>query len=140
MSLSPRITRTNPDGLHPTPGYHHVTMVSPGTTVYLAGQCPLDEHGTLVGAEDLEAQVEQVIANCLVALGAVNAGPHDVVRSVIYVASDGQSDLAAAWRQLMGSPLREAFTTAATLLGVAQLGFSGQLIEIELTAAFSAGA
>ena len=40
----------------------------------------------------------------------------------------------------MASPLREAFTTAATLLGVAQLGFPGQLIEIELTAALKAGA
>jgi enamine deaminase RidA (YjgF/YER057c/UK114 family) len=131
----PRVFRINPEGLHPTPGYHHVTRVSPGNMAYLAGQCPLDEQGTLVGPGDLEAQIEQVVANSLLALEAVNARPHDVVRSVIYVASDSRPDLADAWKLLMNSPLREAFTTAATLLGVAQLGFPEQLIEVELTAA-----
>lgn len=133
--MSPRITRITPDGLHPTPGYHHVTVVEAGRTAYLAGQCPLDAQGTLVGPEDLEAQIDQVVANAVNALDAVNARPQDVVRSVIYVVSDAQPDLAFAWKQLMRSPLAPAFTTAATLLGVAQLGFPGQLIEIDLTAA-----
>jgi len=43
--------------------------------------------------------------------------------------------LAAAWRRLASSVIGPAFTTASTLLGVAQLGFRGQLIEIDLTAA-----
>jgi enamine deaminase RidA (YjgF/YER057c/UK114 family) len=77
----------------------------------------------------------QVVANALAALEAVGAGPEDVVRSVIYVVSDSRTTLAAAWHQLTQSPLAPAFTTAATLLGVAQLGYPGQLIEIDLTAA-----
>jgi enamine deaminase RidA (YjgF/YER057c/UK114 family) len=132
--MTARITRLNPPALHATPGYHHVTVVEAGRTAYLAGQCPLDPHGDLAG-DDLSAQTRQVIANSLAALEAVGAAPEDVVRSVIYVVSDSQPTLAAVWRQLTESPLAPAFTTAATLLGVAQLGYPGQLIEIDLTAA-----
>lgn len=56
-----RVQRLNPDGLHATPGYHHITVVEAGRTAYLAGQCPLDEHGALVGDGDLPAQVDQVV-------------------------------------------------------------------------------
>ncbi len=33
------------------------------------------------------------------------------------------------------SPLGPAFTSASTLLGVAALGYQGQLVEVDLTAA-----
>ena len=130
-----RTTRINPEQLHPTPGYHHITVVEAGRTAYLAGQCPLDRSGTLVGPGDLEAQVDQVAANALAALDAVGARPEDVVRSVIYVVSDDTGDLGQAWRRLNGSVIAASFTTASTLLGVAQLGFPGQLVEVDLTAA-----
>ena len=132
--MTSRITRLNPPALHATPGYHHVTVVEAGRIAYFAGQCPLDADGELVGA-DLIAQTRQVVANSLAALEAVGAAPEDVVRAVIYVVSDSQPILAATWRQLTESPLAPAFTAAATLLGVAQLGYPGQLIEIDLTAA-----
>ena len=83
--MSAEITRINPAGLHTTPGYHHITVVECGRTAYLAGQCPLGPDGALVGRDDLDAQVDQVVANALTALAAVGAGPADVVRSVIYV-------------------------------------------------------
>ena len=101
---------------------------------YLAGQCPIDTAGALVGDGDINAQIDQVVANAMVALGAVGAGPSDVVRTVVYVVSDG-SALGAAWERLTQSPLGSAFTSASTLLGVAQLGFRGQLVEVDLTAA-----
>jgi enamine deaminase RidA (YjgF/YER057c/UK114 family) len=132
------ITRTNPAGLHPTPGYHHVTVVEAGRTAYLAGQCPLDGSGELVGAGDLGAQIDQVAANALVALTAVGAEPGNVVRSVIYVVSSDVDVLGAAWHRLVGSVIGPAFTTASTLVGVAQLGFRGQLVEVDLTAALPA--
>jgi enamine deaminase RidA (YjgF/YER057c/UK114 family) len=132
--MSSRITRLNPPTLHATPGYHHVTIVEAGRTAYLAGQCPLDTAGELAGP-DLPSQIRQVVANSLAALEAVGAGPEDVVRSVIYVVSDNQPTLAAVWTELTESPLAPAFATASTLLGVARLGYPGQLIEIDLTAA-----
>ncbi|MEU8222967.1 RidA family protein [Kribbella sp. NPDC048915] len=128
------IERTNPSELHATPGYHHVTTVHANTLVYLAGQCPLTPSGELVEG-GLEAQTAQVIANILTALKSANATPEDVVRTVIYVASSDQKELGAVWAQLNASPLAPAFTTASTLLGVAQLGFTGQRVEIDVTAA-----
>jgi enamine deaminase RidA (YjgF/YER057c/UK114 family) len=129
------ITRLNPKQLHETPGYHHVTVVEAGRLAFLAGQCPLDKDGNVVGVDDVEAQVDQVAANALTALAAVGAGPEHVVRSVIYVVTDQTATLASAWRWFNDSPLAPAFTTASTLLGVARLGFTGQLVELDLTAA-----
>ncbi|MFI6680678.1 RidA family protein [Kribbella sp. NPDC050470] len=128
------IERANPDKLHPTPGYHHITKVQADTLIYLAGQCPLDPSGDLAEG-GLEGQTDQVIRNILVALESAGATPDDVVRTVIYVASPVRDDLAAVWTQLNASPLALAFTSASTLLGVAQLGFPGQLVEIDVTAA-----
>ena len=131
------ITRLNPEQLHETPGYHHVTIVGTGRLAYLAGQCPLDRADKVVGHGDVEAQVDQVAANALAALAAVGAQPEDVVRSVIYVASDDSGALAAVWRRFRASSIAQAFTTASTLLGVAALGYPGQLVELDLTAALS---
>lgn len=133
--MNARIRRINPEQLHRTPGYHHVTVVEAGRTAHLAGQCPLDGDGLLVGPGSLDLQIDQVAKNAYAALAAVDAGPEDVVRSVIYVCSGEPGVLGAAWRRLTDSVIGPAFTTASTLLGVAQLGFAGQLIEVDLTAA-----
>lgn len=130
-----RIERLNPPGLHATPGYHHVTVVETKRMAHLAGQCPLDVEGRLVGEGDLTAQVDQVVANVLAALGAVGARPSDVVRTHVWVASDDRDDLAAVWARLRGSELADALTTASTLVGVARLGYPGQLVELDVTAA-----
>jgi enamine deaminase RidA (YjgF/YER057c/UK114 family) len=131
------ITRLEPDGLHPTAGYAHVTIVDSGRLAMLAGQCPLDHDGHLVGPNDILAQVDQVVANATVALAAARADPEDVVRSVIYVVSDDPRVLSSVWDRLTESGIGPAFTTASTLLGVAALGYRGQLVEVELTAAIS---
>ncbi|MFF3249404.1 RidA family protein [Streptomyces sp. NPDC002870] len=133
--MTAKIIRINPEQLHETPGYHHITVVETGRTAYLAGQCPLDRNGSLVGPGSVEVQVDQIVVNALAALAAVNAQPQHVVRSVIYVRSDDRDVLGTAWRQLTASALGPAFTSASTLLGVAQLGFEGQLVEVDLTVA-----
>jgi enamine deaminase RidA (YjgF/YER057c/UK114 family) len=133
--MTAEITRINPDQLHPTAGYHHITVVEAGRTAFLAGQCPLDRSGALAGPGDLDGQIDQVAANALAALSAVGVRPDHVVRSVIYVVSADVAVLGSAWRRLTHSAIGSAFTTASTLLGVAQLGFAGQLIEVDLTAA-----
>jgi enamine deaminase RidA (YjgF/YER057c/UK114 family) len=129
------IERINPAGLHQTPGYHHVTVVPAGRLAFLAGQCPLDENGAVVAMGDWRGQVDQVVRNTLAALAAVGAGPEHAVRTVIYVVSDETVVLGSVWRRLLESPLAPAFTTASTLLGVAKLGFTGQLVELDVTAA-----
>src|SRR5215471_6306176 len=128
------IQRINPPGLHQTPGYHHVTVADATRMVFLAGQCPLDERGQLVGTGDLGMQVEQVIRNIVTALSCVGATPDDVVRTVIYVVSSDRDDLSFVWSMLQNSDIATALSTASTLLGVSQLGYTGQLVEIDVTA------
>jgi enamine deaminase RidA (YjgF/YER057c/UK114 family) len=132
------IDRFNPPTVHEPAGYSHVTISGVGRLAHLAGQCPLDRSGEVVGEPgDYAAQTEQVIANCLAVLEAAGAAPADVVRSVVYVVSPDSAVLAAVWRHLTASPLAAAFTTASTLLGVASLGYRGQLVEVDLTAALA---
>jgi enamine deaminase RidA (YjgF/YER057c/UK114 family) len=126
----------NPPGVHDPAGYSHVTITGEGRLAHLAGQCPLDIDGKVVGsAGDYDAQTDQVIANCLTVLAAAGAAPADVIRSIIYVVSADSSVLAAVWERLNASPLGPAFTSASTLLGVTALGYRGQLVEVDLTAA-----
>jgi enamine deaminase RidA (YjgF/YER057c/UK114 family) len=129
------IEKTNPEGMHLPPGYHQLTVADVTRLVFLAGQCPLDRDGALIGPGDLLAQVDQVLANITTGLAAAGATAADVVRTVIYVVSADRADLAAVWARLHASDLAEAFTSASTLLGVSQLGFPGQLVEIDVTAA-----
>ena len=118
------LTLLNPPGLHPTAGYAHVTIAAAGRTAHLAGLCPLDADEKVVGP-DLDAQIDQVVANGLAVLEAAGATPEDVVRSVIYVVSDQSTVLAAAWRRLTASALGPAFRTASTLLGSRRSGTAG---------------
>ncbi|MFI5932457.1 RidA family protein [Actinoplanes sp. NPDC051494] len=132
------LEKLNPPTIHEPSGYSHVTISAPGRIAHLAGQCPLDLAGKVVGAPgDYLAQTDQVITNCLAALTAAGAEPSDVVRSIVYVTSPDSTVLSAVWDHLNNSELAPAFTTASTLLGVTALGYSGQLIEVDLTAALS---
>jgi enamine deaminase RidA (YjgF/YER057c/UK114 family) len=134
------IARLNPERLHQTSGYAHVTIVDSGRLAVLAGQCPLDRNGRIVGDGDVLAQADQVAANALEALAAAGATPAGVIRSVIYVVSDDPGVLAAVWDRLTASVIGPAFTTESTLLGVAALGYGGQLVEVDLTAALPGSA
>ncbi len=119
-------------GLFPPPGYAHVAIASGAKLVVTAGAVPLDETGTLVGPGDYRAQARQTIANLLRQLAAGGARPEDVLKTTVYVVAGDGDDLVAVWEVVQASPLAAA---ASTLLGVALLGYSGQLVEIEAIAA-----
>jgi enamine deaminase RidA (YjgF/YER057c/UK114 family) len=129
------LERFNPPTVHAPSGYSHVTISPAGRLAHFAGQCPLDLDERVVGEPgDYPAQTDQVIVNCLAVLAAAGVKPADVVRSIVYVVSPDSAVLSRVWDQLMASELAPAFTTASTLLGVAALGYAGQLVEIDLTA------
>lgn len=123
--------KTSPD-LAPPPGYAHVAIASGHRLVLTAGGVPLDAQGNLVGEGDVVAQTKQVIANLLEQLRLAGANPEDVLKTTVYVAATENSDLVTVWQEVQASPLAPA---ASTLLGVACLGYSGQLVEIEAIAA-----
>ncbi len=107
---------------------HDVTRL-----VFTAGACPLDADGNTVAIGDVAGQAEQVMANLQVALRAAGAGLGDVVKSTVYVATQRQEDLLAAW-EVVHRWFGE-HDAPSTLLGVAVLGYNDQLVEVEAVAA-----
>ncbi len=129
------VQRFNPDSLHRPPGYHHVTIAQTNRLVFLAGQCPVRQDGGVPDENDVDGQVLVAVSNCMTALAAAGATPSHVVRAVVYVVDSDGDTLSRVWSSLLNSELREAFSSASTLVGVAGLGFPGQRVEIDLTAA-----
>ena len=123
--------RVSPD-LAPPPGYARLATAQGHRLVITAGGVPLDAQGNLVGAGDVAAQTRQVIANLIAQLQLGGATPEDVLKTTVFVAATDNPDLVTAWQEVQASPLAPA---ASTLLGVACLGYSGQLVEIEAIAA-----
>jgi len=82
------ITTYNPEGLGaPMAQYSHVTRVSGGDTLYIAGQIAVGREGQLVGVCDFEAQCEQVFANIGTALSSAGVGFDEVVQFTVYLTS-----------------------------------------------------
>ncbi len=129
------IERRNVPGLVEPPGYTHLATVTDARLVFIAGQVPLDAHGQLVGRNDAVAQARQCLRNLGACLEEAGARPEDVVRTTVYVVAGEAATLGRVWRVLMDDEHSPAVRAPATLLGVAHLGYEGQLIEIECTAA-----
>ncbi|WP_217235864.1 RidA family protein [Streptomyces sp. AC555_RSS877] len=129
------IQRVTSPALFPPPTYSHASVVEAGTKLaFLAGSVPLDAEGELVGAGDPVRQAEQVIVNLGEQLRAVGSGLQHVLATDVYVVSSEPAVLSAVWEVVEASGL-SAGPHASTLLGVACLGYTGQLVEITATAA-----
>jgi enamine deaminase RidA (YjgF/YER057c/UK114 family) len=114
-------------GLAQTPQYKYAERI--GDQLFVAGQVPHNAEGQLVGA-DPAAQATQCLANLQTLLNVHGFATSDIRRLVIYVVGE-QPNLPIAW-----SAVRDWFggqVPPATLLGVASLGYSGQLVEIDAT-------
>ncbi|MFG3201704.1 RidA family protein [Streptomyces sp. NPDC048192] len=128
------IQRVTVPALFPPPTYSHASVVEAGTKLaFLAGAVPLDEKGEIVGPGDPVRQAEQVIANLREQLRAVGSDLAHVVATDVYVVSGEPAALSAVWEVVEASGL-SAGPHSSTLLGVACLGYTGQLVEITATA------
>ena len=133
--MTDRITRISLTEPYPTSEYAHAMVVEAGRMAMFSGVCPLDGEEQVVAPGDLDRQTDQVVANAMTILAKAGATPEDVVRTVVYVASAEREEVAGAWNRLLESELGPALRSAATLLGVTTLGYPGQMLEVELTAA-----
>jgi enamine deaminase RidA (YjgF/YER057c/UK114 family) len=112
--------------------YAYASVVGPASLVFTAGACPLDDAGQVVAPGDVAAQAQRVMDNLVTALAAAGCTLADVAKSTVYVASADRDDLVAVW-----AVVRERFgdhDAPSTLLGVAALGYAGQLVEVEAVA------
>jgi enamine deaminase RidA (YjgF/YER057c/UK114 family) len=125
------IERVDPPGLYADAPYHYAAIAGPARMVFAAGACPIDADGVVVPG-GIAAQAQKAVDNLFVALDAAGAAKDDVLKTTVYVASSEQRELVRAWEVIAA-----AFAPArppSTLLGVAVLGYTGQLVEIEAIA------
>jgi enamine deaminase RidA (YjgF/YER057c/UK114 family) len=110
--------------------YEYAAVAPPGARlVFAAGACPLNDAGEVVGPGDYDLQTQTAFENLKTALEAAGSSLEQVVKTTVYVASDDRAQLLRVW-----AVVEESFAPArppSTLLGVAALGYSGQLVEIE---------
>lgn len=127
-----QVTHVNPPGLFPGVPYHYGAVVADGSTLFTAGACPLDADGQVVAPGDFEAQAHRAVDNLEAVLAEAGAGPGDLVRTTVYVVGDTER-LVEVWNVV--SSRLAPHRPASTLLGVAALGYPGQLVEIDGIAA-----
>ena len=115
-------------GLAPTPGYRYADVV--GDRLFVAGQVPHDEHGNLVGVGDPYRQATQCLDNLRTVIAVHGFGLDDVRQLTIYVVGE-HTNLTTAWGAV--TEWFEGPVPPATLLGVNDLGYTDQLVEIDAT-------
>lgn len=115
-------------GLPPTAQYQYAQRV--GNQLFVAGQVPHDRHGQVVGLDDPSAQAVQCLSNLNAVLAVHGFSTSDVRHLVVYVVGE-QANLSAAWKSVAES--FDGQVPPATLLGVARLGYTGQLVEVHAT-------
>lgn len=126
-AVAQRIERINPEGMTQPSAYTHVVKV--GELLFIAGQVAFDENGALVGADDMRAQLRQVLENMKRVLASQGADFADVVKINIFT-TDIEAFRAA-------SDVRAAYFTeppASTLVQIERLASPELLVEIEAIA------
>lgn len=122
---------TNPEELHPAPGFSHITEAKGTRLVYFAGQLALDQEFGIVGGDDLGEQTKAAMRNLETAMKAAGVGWDDIVRRTIYTLHPTEFEvITAAIDEVTGG----ADHPAQTLIGVTGLAVPGCLIEIECAA------
>jgi len=129
------VTHVNPGGLYGGTPYHYGSVVGPGSMLFTAGACPLDDEGTVVAPGDFEAQAHRAIDNLEAVLAEAGVGVAELVRTTVYVVGE-QARLVEVWDVVAGR--LAPHTPPSTLLGVVALGYTNQLVEIDGVAALPA--
>ena len=120
------------DDLYPGAPYAYAAVAPAGSLIFTAGACPIDADGQVTAPGNYVKQASLAMSNLLTALAAAGAGPADVLKTTVYVASADQADLVSVW-EVVRTEFGE-HDAPSTLLGVATLGYTNQLVEIEAVA------
>jgi enamine deaminase RidA (YjgF/YER057c/UK114 family) len=125
----------SPSALERPPGYSHVVDVRGNRLVFIAGQAGVDATGTIVGADNVEAQAEQAFHNLSAALESVGCTPANLVKLTVFVRDMGRLADYRRARDRFFNSVTPAVAPAVTLVEVSRLYSERLLIEIEAVAA-----
>ncbi|WP_157155014.1 RidA family protein [Diaminobutyricimonas sp. LJ205] len=121
----------NPAGLKALDAYTHVAIGTGQTVIHFAGQVAFDADGNVIGEGDLRAQVIACMNNLKIAMDAVGATWHDIVRRTVYATELGEpGTIARAIKEVTG----DVQSPPQTMVKVAGLALPTLLVEIEATA------
>jgi 2-iminobutanoate/2-iminopropanoate deaminase len=113
----------------PISHYAHAVRAD-GPMLFVSGVVPVDEHGCLVGGDDIVQQAHAVFRNLGAVLAAGGATFADVVKVSVFLTDVDD-------RPLINPVRREAFGAArpaSTLVEVSRLAIPGAKIEVEAVA------
>jgi enamine deaminase RidA (YjgF/YER057c/UK114 family) len=101
------------------------------TLLFVAGQVPVDEQGTLVGEGDFEAQTRQVFENISRVLGQAGMTFDDLVQVGVFM-----SDIShlRTYARVRDEFVNTATPPASTALGVVAFALPGMLVEVNAIA------
>ena len=108
-----------------------ISISSPKTILFVAGQVSLDSEGKVVGKDDVVAQTVQAFQNVRVVLKEGGCDLEDIVKLTVYVKR--QEDffkVTEARKKILGKNF-----PASTLVQVSNLAYPDLLVEVEATAA-----
>lgn len=119
-----------PEGFYTHPSFSPAVRAS-GETIYVAGQLPLSPEGEIVGAGDIDAQLERIWFQIETILAAAGASLADIVRVTAYTTDVDYCPAIIAAREA-----RFAASTppASALVVVAGLALPGAVVEIDAVA------
>jgi enamine deaminase RidA (YjgF/YER057c/UK114 family) len=115
-------------GLVAPGGYRYADHV--GDQLLVAGQVPHDADAHIVGVGDAKAQARQCLRNLFELVANRGFAINDIHHVTVYVVGERQN-LRDAWAGVTES--FEGTVPPATLLGVTNLGYESQLVEIDAT-------
>ena len=127
----------NPNTLsRPLGLYSQVCEVKSSSLIFLAGQVSVAKEGSLVGENDIAAQVTQIYKNIGDALDSVNAKFENIVQFTTYIVG---ADNVPAFLEKRNSIVTNIYPAGdfppSTLLVVAGLADPGYLAEVTAIAA-----
>jgi 2-iminobutanoate/2-iminopropanoate deaminase len=117
------------DGLA-EPISHYTDAVVAGELLFVSGLVGVDQHGALVGGEDVAAQARQVFENMRLVLEAAGCRFEDVVKVTVYLTDvDDRPKINPVRQEVFGGA-----RPASTLVEVSRLAVPGAKVEIEAVA------
>lgn len=123
---------SNPATLSPPYGLYSQMSRSNGPLYFIAGQLAVEEDGTIIGKDDLAAQLREVLRRIDLAASSVDLSLRDVVQFTTYLASrDLVPEFYAAREILFAELYPDGDYPPNTLLAVAGLVEPDLLVEIQ---------
>jgi reactive intermediate/imine deaminase len=113
----------------PISHYAHA-VAADGPLLFVSGVVPVDEHGRLVGDDDVVEQARSVFRNLGAVLAAAGATFADVVKVTVFLTDVEDRPLINPVRQEVFGEARPA----STLVEVSRLAVEGAKIEVEAIA------